>query len=191
MSERMTRGYAIKQIQDYIERTYDPEMRSRIYSTIPAELRDALPTMTPTAWYPWDFSSAMWSAVASTGTDEKSMYTELVKCGESIAMEATNTFLRFLMKILTPALFAKKIADFWRRDNKGGEFSADVSAADQGRICMSLSGVKGYNHVGVASVGWITFGMKAVGKEPSVVQTGWTRENPGPDQIDYVVTFPV
>ena len=191
MSERLTRGYAIQQIADYIDRTYDADARARLYEAIPGEVRTMLPDLKPTAWYPWEFNAGMLRGVASIGSDEASVYAELVKCGESIATEATNTFLRFLMKILTPTVFAKKVPDFWRRDNKSGALSSDTSEASEGRIRMSLSDVGGYDHIGAATVGWITFGMKATGKDVTVEQSGWSLDNPAPERVDYTITWSV
>lgn len=189
MSERLTRGYGIKQVVDYIDRTYDQETRDRVYATLPDDVRDALPNLDPAKWYPWRYNAAMFEGVASTQSEEGAVYDELVRCGESIAVEATNTFLRFLMKILTPKMFATKIPEFWSRDNKGGRFDVDLSEADQGRIRLSLSGVEGYNHIGVGAIGWITFGMKATGKNATITQSGWSLETPGPDKISYLVTW--
>lgn len=187
----MIRGYSVKQQFNFLQTQYEPEVSGRLLQTIPVEILTGLNDPKPADWYPRSYSVAILRAIASHhGADEQAAYADLVRCGTFIATEATNTFLRLLMKVLTPALFAKKIPEFWKRDQTGGHFEVDTSGAKHGTFELRLCDVEGFDHIGVVSLGWILFGLSAMGKTDVVVnQTGWKLTNPGPTQIHYQVRW--
>jgi hypothetical protein len=190
MTTPMIRGYSLKQTAKYIDSKFEPEARRRVQETLPAAVRGAIPTYEPAEWYPRDHSAALFRGIASIRNSEEASYQDLVGCGEFIASEATNTFLKLLMRIMSPTLFAKKIPEFWKRDQRGGYFEADVSKADEALILMKLADVEGYDHIGIVSIGWILFGMNALGKKDvKVKQRGWSLDRPGPREVEYEITW--
>jgi hypothetical protein len=190
MSTPMIRGYSLNQTAKYLDARLDGEQRRRAIDTLPAAVRDQLGSWKPVEWYPREHSSALFRAIAATRSDEQGAFDALAGCGEYIATEATNTFLKLMMRIMSPTLFAKKIPEFWKRDQRGGFFEADVSAADRAVIRMRLADVEGYDHIGIVSIGWIRFGMTALGKhDVRITQTGWTAGQPAPREIRYEVTW--
>lgn len=189
MSTAQIRGYSLRQTARYLETKFDPDTRRRMLDAMPAGSRTMLNSFESAEWYPRDHSTALFRAIASARGGDAA-YDDLVGCGEFIASEATNTFLRLLMRIMTPTLFAKKIPEFWKRDQRGGAFEVDVSVADRGRIGMNLVDVGGYDHIGIVSIGWIQFGMAALGKKGvTIKQEGWSLSSPGPREIRYEVTW--
>lgn len=189
MSSPQIRGYSLRQTARYLDTKFDPEVRKRVVDAMPSSSRSMLTSFDAGEWYPRDHSSALFRAIAAARGGEAA-FDDLVGCGEFIASEATNTFLRLLMRIMTPTLFAKKIPEFWKRDQRGGAFEVDVSAADQGKIGMKLVDVAGYDHIGIVSIGWIRFGMGALGKKGvQIQQDGWSLANPGPREVRYEVTW--
>lgn len=190
MTTAMIRGYSLKQTAKYLDTKFDPDMRRRVGETLPPSVRNMLGSFADAEWYPREYSSALFRAIAAARNDPEGSYQDLVACGELIATEATNTFLKLLMRIMSPTLFAKKIPDFWNRDQRGGRFEADVTDADKGLIRMRLADVFGYDHIGIVSIGWIQFGMIALGKKNvGIRQTGWALDRPGPETIEYEVTW--
>ena len=189
--EPMIRGYSVKQQLNFLQTQYDPAVSEQLLGQIPAEVRMGLTDVQPAQWYPRQYSVEILRAIAShRGDDEQAVKEDLVRCGTFIATEASNTFLKILMKMLTPTLFAKKIPDFWRRDQKGGRFEVDTSNAKEGNLMLELCDVKGFDHIGLIGIGWISFGLKAMGKDDVVVsQTGWELGNPGPEKISYDVRW--
>jgi len=189
MTSPMIRGYSLKQTARYLESSFAPERRKQAIEALPASSRSMMSSFEPGEWYPREHSAALFRAIASIrGAD--GAYDDLVGCGEFIASEATNTFLRLLMRIMTPTLFAKKVPDFWKRDQRGGWFEADVTKAGDGVIKMKLVDVEGYDHIGIVSIGWIKFGMTALGKKKvKIEQDGWSLSQPGPREISYQVTW--
>lgn len=189
--EGMIRGYSVKQQLNFLETQYEPQVSAQLAERIPADIRAALVDVKPAQWYPREYSVAVLRAIAShRGDDEQALQDDLVRCGTFIATEATNTFLKILMKMLTPTLFAKKVPEFWQRDQKGGHFEVDTSHAKDGHMQLRLCDVEGFDHIGVVSMGWITFGLKAMGKDDVVLtQKGWSLSTPGPNTVSYDVKW--
>lgn len=189
--EPMIRGYSVKQQFHFLETQYEPAVSQRLLAQIPEEVRLALADLHPADWYPRSYSVAALRAIAShRGDDERAVYDDMVRCGTFIATEATNTFLRILMKVLTPALFAKKIPDFWRRDQTSGHFEVDISGTKDRRFQLKLCDVAGFDHVGLLGIGWMTHGLTMMGKQDVVVtQHGWSLSAPGPQEISYEVSW--
>jgi len=185
--EPMIRGYSVKQQLDFLQTQYEPSVSEQLLRRIPDDVRTSLSEIKPAEWYPRRYSVEMLRAIAShRGDDEQAVKDDLVRCGTFIATEASNTFLKILMKMLTPALFAKKIPDFWRRDQKGGHIEVNTSEAGSGRMQLHLRDVEGFDHIAIISIGWMIFGMKAMGKaDVQVTQNGWSLESPGPREVTY------
>lgn len=186
----MIRGYAIIQTARYLQTQFTAEQARRGMATIPSAIREAITTWRPGEWYPRETTIALYRAIAAIRGDEAAVYDELVRCGEFIASEATNTFLRLVMKIMTPVLFASKVPDFYRRDHSAGTFEVDTSRAADSLLRMRLVDVANFDHIGVVSIGWIKFGMKTLGKAGvTVIQRGWTLAAPGPRDISYEIRW--
>lgn len=190
MTTPMTRGYALKQLAKYIDTKVEPDARRRMFDAMPQPVRGVLASVADGEWYPRDYAIAMQRAIATVRTDEDVLYNDLVACGEYIAAEATNTFLKLLMRIVTPTLFAKKIPDFWKRDQRSGHFEVDVSNAGKSLVKLRLSDVEGFDHIGPVCVGFMKFGWAALGKpDARIIQRGWSRARPGPSIVDYEVSW--
>jgi hypothetical protein len=187
----MIRGYSVRQQLNFLETQYAPGVSEKLAAQIPQDVRRALAEIKPAEWYPRQYSVHVLRAIASHGgNDERAVHDDLVRCGTFIATEATNTFLRLLMKMLTPVLFAKKIPDFWKRDMQGGHFEVDTSGAASGHIRLSLCDIEGFDHIGLISIGFLSFTMKAMGKhDAKVTQHGWSLATPGAKKVTYDLTW--
>jgi hypothetical protein len=185
--EPMIRGYSVKQQLNFLETQYEPALSEQLLNRIPADVRKTLSDIKPAEWYPRRHSVELLRAIAShRGNDEQAVKDDLVRCGTFIATEASNTFLKILMKMLTPALFAKKIPDFWQRDQRGGHIEVGTSDANKGRMQLRLRDVEGFDHIAIISIGWMIFGMTAMGKtDVQVTQQGWSLQTPGPREVTY------
>lgn len=189
--EPMIRGYSVKQQLNFLETQYEPAVSRGLLETIPPDIRQGLRNLKAAEFYPRAYSVALLRAIALRhGDKEKAVYDDLVRCGTFIATEATNTFLKLLMQILTPTQFAKKIPEFWKRDQTGGFFEVDTSGAKHGALKLELCDVEGFDHIGVVSIGWISFGLTAMGKSDVLVtQHGWGLGNPGPKEVGFEVRW--
>jgi hypothetical protein len=153
----------------------------RLVGTLPIEVQRAIETAKPADWYPCDHISQLAAFVASAvgKSEEVRARDALVECGKCGAREATSTFLRLFMRILTPAIFARKLPEVWARDNSGGVVT--VTSSDTSLVC-TIAQVKDYDHVGPIAVGWAWFTLEAMGlKVERYELKGWTLKEPGPD----------
>ena len=188
MTAPTIRGYVLTQSVSFIESGYfDPQQQSQIMKALPAEVLDALPNIRPQQWYPRDLQVSMHRAVASVRNTEADTYNDFVAYGAYVCQEATSTFLRFLLRVLTPSLFAKKIPDVWLRDHHGsGCFEVDLERADEGVIHLRLLGAGGFDHIAIPGIGFITHVLKSMGKsDVRMTQKGWSLATPAPNEVSY------
>ena len=109
----------------------------------------------------------------------------LIGCGTYLGTEATNTFLRLVMRMLTPGIFAKKLPSFWSRDSTGGRY--EVELGERSMVCRLLE-MEEFHHITPVSVGYVTFALKAMGK--TVERTtlhGWSLATPSASTTWYEV----
>ncbi len=185
------RGYSIRKQAEFLRTDhFDAATRERIMASLPDHLRGDLSKIEPAGWYPREDSAMLLRAIASGASDEKSVRKLLVTCGEHIAMESTNTFLKLVIRLMNPVRFANKLPDLWKRDMQGGYFVTDVSRASENRIGFVLDDVGGYDHVGPSTEGWLRFAMKALGKSGvEVDMRGWSLAEPGPKTVEYEIRW--
>jgi hypothetical protein len=190
MKAPMIRGYVLKQLVAAIDMRFDPDTRRRVLATLPPGVLDLALATKPAEWYPGENASHLLRAVVSAKNDEHGSYEDLVACGKFVASEAANTFLRILMKLMTPTLFLKKIPEFWPRDFNTGRFEADLSQAGSGLVKLTLLDAQGYDHIAGSSCGFLTFGLATIGKpNAKVTQQGWSLATPNPREVHYEVSW--
>ncbi len=183
----MIRGYSIqKQAQFIRSGFFDAATRDKVLDKLPDRLKGDMKELDPAGWYPREDSAILLRAIASTTSTDADARSVLARCGEAIAEESMNTFLKLVMKLMNPVRFANKLPSLWDRDMKGGYFKNDVSQAAEKRIIFMLADVEGYDHVGPLTEGWLRFAMKALGETVTQIELqGWSLANPGQRQITY------
>jgi len=191
MSAPQIRGYSLRQQAGFLRSKHiDEEARKKALAQLPTELQGDLSDFDPAGWYPRDYAVSLFRAIASTAGDEREARELLATCGEWIAMESTNTFLKLVMRLMTPVLFAKKLPSLWDRDMKGGGFTSDTTRADQNQLGFVLYDVAGFDHIGPITEGWLRFALKAIGKTGvEVDMEGWSLGTPGPKDVKYEVRW--
>jgi hypothetical protein len=189
--EPQIRGYSVQQQFKFLETQYPGEKSARLIEGIPPDVLAGIRNAKPVEWYPRRYSLELLRAIARgcDGNEEKAAE-ELLRCGTFIATEATNTFLKLLMKIMTPTLFFKKMPELWARDQRGGHFEVDTASVGDKMGRLTLCDVEGFDHIGALGRGFISYGLGAIGKsDVNVVQTGWSLKTPGPRNVTYEVTW--
>jgi hypothetical protein len=178
MSESLVRGYLVSKAATFVSQTAASRGMPDPGLEFSPPLRSALPAMTPVGWYPVEYIGEINRAIAEDlgGNDEARARAELENCGRFLANEATNTFMKLLMKVLTPALFAKKLPDLWRRDCTYGQLELDVGA---GSMTLRLSGMEGHDHIAAVMPGYVGFALERMGKVIERAEVvGWSLSNP-------------
>jgi len=142
--------------------------------------RSAATSLKPAEWCPVvDFAELLRALAAKSEGNPEHARDRLIACGEFIAREATNTFLKIVMKMLTPSLFAKKLPDLWKRDCSAGTFQVD--AADN-KLAFRLADMGGFDHAPCTAAGFVKFALTTMGKTVEHVQIhSWSLTDPCPD----------
>jgi hypothetical protein len=171
------RGYILLSAAAYLRKAAGEQKAKEIIDGLSPELREALATAKEASWVPSATCAELYRAIAALSKgDENRARTELIECGKFTAREATNTFLRLLMKLLTPALFAKKLPDLWARDCTSGKIVVEVH---DDRIKNRLLEMEGFDHIAPVAVGYVAFALESMGK--SITKTalhGWSLAAP-------------
>lgn len=189
MEPFLTRGYVFGTTLKYVRQGLAPERRERALSLISPDTIQWTETLQkPAEMYPVARSVEMFDAIAAaSGGDEKIAEEDLIGCGMFAADEAMNTFLKLLMRVLTPSLFAKKLPSLYARDNSQGNVAVKVS--DESLSC-TMKGIGGYKHVGPISVGWSAFTLGRMGKKlRSTKLEGWSLATPSPEDFSFELAW--
>ncbi|HVK73960.1 MAG TPA: hypothetical protein VM734_11605 [Kofleriaceae bacterium] len=172
-NEVNVRGYIVSKSSAYLRSIVSEAEARRIWEGFSPALNHAISQAKPAEWMPAAYSSEILRAiVAQSKGNEDHARDELIKCGRYIANEATNTFLRLLMRVLTPALFAKKLPGFWSRDSTAGRYEVDVT---EDKITCHLKEMEAFEHIAPIGMGYVSFALEAMGKKITKTQLhGWS-----------------
>jgi hypothetical protein len=178
------RGYMIVNAAGYLREAVQKESGEpgalRAIDKLSPEVRKALSEAKSAEWYPVSHLSEVFRAIAALGNgDEERARQYLVAAGSYNAREATNTFLRLLMRMLTPTIFARKVPDFWRRDCTQGRLEVNVS---DNKFTCHVYDMEGFDHAIVGTVGYLSFAFEAMGKRVQHASLhGWSLSKPSAD----------
>jgi hypothetical protein len=105
-----------------------------------------------------------------------------------MALEATDSFLRLFMKLMSPKLLVKKIPDLWKRDCSRGQLL--VENLDEQSVRFATSGMGGFSHAVCTAAGFVSFALGAIGKKVENVEIhGWSLAEPCADGATFEVRW--
>lgn len=180
MTDIQVRGYALSAAVKYMQEVGGANGEHAL-QTLPEASRKAIASLSPAQWYPVSVLADLHRATVASmaNNDEEEAKKVLTACGRFMAREATNTFLRLLMRMLTPTMLAAKFPDLWRRDFSGGR--ADIQVDERKMVCRYFD-LPGFVHQGVVGCGFVSFTLEAMGK--SIEKTtflDWSLDQPNVD----------
>jgi hypothetical protein len=180
MTDILIRGYTLTSTINYIKEVGGND-GNRAMGSLSERTQKSLSNIAPAEWYPVSVLAELNRAIVThmANDDEERAKDVLIACGKFMGREATNTFLRLLMKILTPNMLSKKFPDLWKRDCNGGRVEISV---DDARIACAYFDLPGFDHVGVVGCGFTTFALESMGKtvERTIIKN-WSLANPNQD----------
>jgi hypothetical protein len=189
MSAIQARGYILASTAGYLREVAGEKKAEDALASASPELREALRNTQAANWYPSPLFAELNRLVVATlaGEDEAKALDVLIKCGRFMGREASNTFLRLLLRMLTPKMIVKKFPDIWKRDFSGGRIQ--ISATDRTLECFIFD-LPGHDHIGPISAGWMGFNLEAMGKslEKTSVQK-WSLKDPNQDGVSFGFTW--
>jgi hypothetical protein len=91
------------------------------------------------------------------------------------------------LRILTPALFAKKLPDVFRRDFSGGRL--EVNVTDHTMTCKMFD-MPGFEHAGALCPGFASFPLESMGKKiDKVTVHDWSLARPNVNGTWYELSW--
>jgi hypothetical protein len=142
----------------------------------------------PDIWAPRTQQVRLLKIIDEASPDEESAYRNLVEGGEWVANEAISTFLKLLLRVLSPKQFARKFPDIWLHEHKGGYVEAALG--DHNTMVITIRDVKDFSHIGPVSVGFVGTALRALGlKDLKIRDVGWTRADPGPNDVRMEISW--
>jgi hypothetical protein len=180
MAENQMRGYGLLSAVAYLRKAAGEPRAKQIMDGLSPETKQAFATAKDASWCSSKSIAEVYRAIASLSNgDESSAQKNLIECGKYAAQQASNTFLKLLMKLLTPTMFAKKLPDLWARDCTVGKIVVEVY---DDRIRNRLMDVAGFDHLGPVAAGYVAFALEAMGKTITKTELhGWSLATPGSD----------
>lgn len=171
--DRLVKGHNIVPAVQDITTTYEAQKRELFFGSLSEETGAKLPELSPDAWYPVDMASEIWRAVAAAHDhDPEAVHAEIARLGRVVGDGAANTFMRLLIKFMTPRMLARRWHELWRKGHSFGEMSSDVSEVDNKKMFLFLRDVGDYDHIGSMAVGFLQqiFAMMGL-RDPRVEET--------------------
>jgi hypothetical protein len=193
MSQPMTRGHVIMHTATFLQQNAAVK-DSLLEAESSLELRTELDAMAAATFYPRRLHTELLSMLATSrgtgGTGNDPGYTSILRCGAAL-LSPQNQFSVLLMKVLTPELFIKKLPRFWQRDHgSSGRCQVEAFDAAAHRALVRLTDVAGYQHIGIFWLGWLSSMLRELtGTAADVRQTGWSRDDAGPNEVVYEVNW--
>lgn len=179
------RAYMLLNTLDYFRQT--PELEGLIEKVSPKtmEMADKLKMAD---WCPGPTFVELLRLIAqSANGDEKLAQERLIKQGIFVSRTATNTFLRLLMKMLTPTTFAKKLPEFWKRDCTLGRYEVEV---DSPTITCRLMDMEGFDHIACTGAGFVINTFEGMGKKIEKTEIkGWSLDKPYTNGCSFELTW--
>lgn len=154
-NDRLTKGFNVEQTLTFIDTHFSAAVRDQIVAQLSPDIRDKLSRVRAGNWYPIGDLVALLDAMAHIAATEAEADRTSRALGRHLSDAATGTFMRLLLKVMTPPVFLKKMPDIWPRMFSFGTFDVDPSGFKEKRASMIMRGVDGFEHVAPVSAGWI------------------------------------
>ena len=190
MEQFKSRGYMLTTTLKYLREGLGPVRGPLALSKITPETLRIIESSKPAEWYPCALQVEMYEGIIFAAQGDLALAEkDLVGVGKFGANEAINSFLKLLMKVLTPTLFAKKLPSLYERDNSKGKVTVEVS---DDRLVCNIDDCKGCAHLAPVSSGWATFALEAMGKKLSKsVIHGWSFDDPDSGKVSFELNWKV
>jgi hypothetical protein len=191
MTQLQGRGYMITHATGFLREKVGEAQWPKVRAQFSPELQALLASeLKHAGWYPMSlFNEVTRQIVEHVGKNEQEASREAIhQCGRHIAREATNTFLRMLLRLLSPALLAKKLPELLKRDfSGGGQLVAELNGRTL--ICEYID-MNEFEHCIAYASGFVATAFESMGKKvQSIELPGWSVDKPSVDRARYELTW--
>jgi len=151
-------------------RSLDREQAQLIESKLSDDARRALHETSPEVWYPINVWKESLDRIVACAPDAESARIAVRSAGRFICEGTVNSFLRVLMRIMTPTLFAKKSGSMIGKDFRGfsggaPDYSYDLSKEPEGMVTLQIKNAREHPYLGGTGQGFIEFAFHYIGKK--------------------------
>lgn len=190
MMEQQVRAYWIRGALDFLKVHHSAESE-RLLENLPGEIRQAMVESHPAEWCPRSYHVELMNAIVAAEDNPLGAYDALLAYGQHVASDVLGGSLRPLMQIVDVKLFARKLPDMWARDHQDeSRLESDISQVEDARVPLRFLGLRGYNHSGIAMLGWIKSGITQLTRRAvHVKQAGWSLSQPAPNELTCEVSW--
>jgi hypothetical protein len=185
VENQLVKGYYVQICSRFIEQNYSPEQRAQIAAQLSPDLKRALPTIKIAEWYPLHFAVDQIRGVFNLYKNFEEGEAAMDRLGAYIGEQASTTFLKLLMKILTLNMMIKKWPDFWLKYHNFGRMLAAIEGPNH--IVFHIE--PGYDYMYRLGPAWIRVACEALGMKNIELKTNMPRGDIRIDVIRVDVTW--
>jgi hypothetical protein len=185
VTDKHARGHLILGMGKYIQEELDPALRGPVQARC-AHVLSRLGEVERTGWYPLQDVVDLYEALYKQFDDPQGGFNALWRAGHYVASDAAGTFLKLLLKVLTPRLFARQFPEIWRRYHDFGELRPDMRDLDKNKVYFTMPG---YPFVPPVTAGWLEYLFTGFGMKEVVVDVKVPPAGPWPDEVEFVVSW--
>jgi len=158
------RGYAVVSAAKYLPELLGAVEAQRVINGFSPDTRRTVTAAKPAEWVPVSALSEVTRVVAAHANgDEDRARETLVACGRYMAHEASNTFLRLFLKLVSAQMLCKKVPELWARDFTGGKLEV-LDLTENKVIYRTTDMERSFDHFPCTITGFVTFGLTTIGK---------------------------
>lgn len=169
------------------------DLSEQIQSGYSPEVRRALQETQPNVFFPIEYWKEAIDGVVALQPDVRKARQEVSNIGVCICEGTVNSFLRLLMRIMNPTLFAKKCGNMIGRDFRGFPAGAEPEYTFDEReneITMTVKGAGNHIYLGGTGRGFVAFAFEYMGKKNVVIdEPGCADDDWAPDVVSWRVRW--
>jgi len=157
----------------------DPAAREELKRLLP-EITRGIEELHKDEWYPLGRLVEVCTTIDQVYGDAERGFAAIKGCGRYIAEEGASTYLKLVLKIVTPRLFVRQFPTLWKRYHDFGELTIDTGGLDQNRATIFMPA---YPCVRGLSTGWIEYAFTLF-KTQVRIESNWPWRAPVPDRLE-------
>jgi hypothetical protein len=169
MADSEVKGYILRATETCLNESFDAAAQDRIRGRLSDRTRQVTGNLTRSHWYPGSCWNELIEAVSAEESSHSAKVDRMRTIGRYLAMDATGTYLRLLLKLFTPGMFLRKLPSFFERDMRPGHVKSDLSDLDNRRVMLSIEGAEAFSYLAPIAAGWIQFVFDQIGVKKSKV----------------------
>ncbi len=185
-----SRGSNLTGTYNYLEKVCTTEQLAAFSAEWPAELQKQVGRFQQSSWYPLEWYDLFAQNAASLATEPEEVFAHMRGCGDSIAATVANSFMKLMLKMLTPGLVARKLPDLWARDWTFGTLILVECDATIGKLEFEMQQISPVVYMGPIAGGYVGRVLETLtGSATKVVTDNFSLDTPRPERTVVTVTW--